>query len=257
MDFCIKVPGHIDLKDEAEVFFIPKKVLRSKMEIWWGLFIAPKNMFSLYSLFTRNKTWFHFHPVTLQMDFMPIFTLIWKCDVIIIYDKSMWAGMTTLEVFNILEFLSNIWNASGLLCWRMNIVWLDALKQESCVRAFLKLQPLGNIGLIRMFVKWICPTCKMYLSKLWTVFVQIWNYICPICNKSCVRRVLKLQPWGSTSSSTVGFIKMFAKFFVQIVKCICLNSKMYLSKFKNIFVKIQKYICINGKRVLKLQLWGH
>ena len=35
--------------------------------------------------------------------------------------------------------------------------------------------------------------------------------------------------------------------FVQIVKCICSNCKMYLSKLQNIFLQIAKYICQNCK----------
>ena len=36
---------------------------------------------------------------------------------------------------------------------------------------------------------------------------------------------------------------LFLKIFVKIVKYICQNCKMYLSKLQNIFVQIVKYIC--------------
>ena len=49
-----------------------------------GTFYCPKNMFSLFTCNETwfHKTWFHLNPVALQMDFMPIFTRNWKCDVL-------------------------------------------------------------------------------------------------------------------------------------------------------------------------------
>ena len=48
----------------------------------------------------------------------------------------------------------------------------------------------------------ICPNCKMYLSKLQNVFVQIAKCICPNCKM---------------------YLPKLLTVFVQIAKCICLN----------------------------------
>ena len=68
----------------------------------------------------------------------------------------------------------------------------------------------------------ICSHCKMYLSKLKYVFLQI---------EICISPNWKM------------YFSKLTNVFVQINKCISPNWKMYLSKLKNVFVQIGICIC--------------
>ena len=104
----------------------------------------------------------------------------------------------------------------------------------------VKQRPLGRLYLCSVSkpfkCTYICLNCKKYLSKFLNVFVPMIK---------CIGSVSVL--WWS-SGHWAGFISALYQnhsnvhIFVWIVKSICSNFKMYLSKLQNVFVPIIKCI---------------
>ena len=160
-----------------------------------------------------------------------------------------------------------------------NLCCLIGKRHWSNQSEYLTFQKLSKPGRTRqnwptnLFVKiakWICPNCKIYLSKLLNVFVQIAKCIClnmqNMFESNCKRFISQIARWILLTLHNV---------FVSNFKCSCLklhnryvsNSKLYCRKFETVFVwncivylsQIAKCSCLKLQNCTmywsKLQSW--
>ena len=149
------------------------------------------------------------------------------------------------------------WNISSYLAWRLYFKHFIHIRRIWTANIFLK-----NIDnrLKEFWILWVSSFISLALAGEHSWFSSeeeikgdddvFGNRLEPnkwLLNSMRARLKCSILTQGSTQPRNKPPLQ---NVFVWILKCICLNFKMYLSEFQNVFVWILKGICLNFKTYL-------